>query len=466
MSVQATARVIPIGIHDNAWREDFFEFLNETADRILRETVMEKIEDFTEAVFDAKSDILGQLTLGFIKNKYRLLFEQEYCDCPVCAKRVKCANKEAKRKVESLGGSFFLFRPYFHCKNCGTGFCPLDEALGLASSPKQYDIQDIEAWLSSELPFKTAEEAYERTTGDSLSNGHMHETTNKIADSFGILDVCPTKAEILQIIDDIAKNSFRRPVMMLAIDGAHAPTRPEPSPRKGKRGKGEWKEIKGFRLYLIDGNQIVHLISWHQVENDRELAADLRTIAKAGLIPEDRVRLCVIGDGADWIWNRTSELFPTAKIVLDFWHCSEYLHEAANAQFGKGTPEARTLVEASLTRLFDNDPDNVIAEFRSIKPDSKTAEEKINGVVRYLLNHEEGVNYGKAKRGGYHIGSGAIESANKFIGHVRLKRSGAWWYKSNANNILKLRCAKYNGTYERIVKKFVETDREKTYRRA
>jgi len=37
----------------------------------------------------------------------------------------------------------------------------------------------------------------------------------------------------------------------------------------------------------------------------------------------------------------------------------------------------------------------------------------------------------------YHIGSGAIESANKFISHG-----------TNANNILKLRCAKYNKTYD------------------
>ena len=466
MSVHATARIIPIGIHDNTWRDNFFEFLNHTIDQILRETSMEKIEDFTGAVFNAKSEILGQMTLGFIKNRYRHLFGQDWCDCPGCGKRTKCANKEAKRRVESLGGHFDLYRPYFYCKNCGTGFCPLDEALGLAASPAQHDIQDVEAWLSSELAFKTAEEACKRTTGDSLSSGHMHDTTNGIADRIGILDVCPTKAEVGQKIDGIAEGSFRRPVMMLAIDGAHAPTRPEPSPRKGKRGKGEWKEVKGFRLYLIDGKCIVHLVSWHRIGNDRELAADLRTIAEAGLIPEDRVRLCVIADGAEWIWNRTAEIFPSAKIVLDFWHCSEHLHEAANAQYGKGTPEARELVEASLTRLFNNDLDNVIAELGSIKPASATAEEKIDGVIRYLLNHEAGVSYGKAKRGGYHIGSGAIESANKFIGHVRLKRSGAWWYQSYANNILKLRCAKYNGTYDRIVRKYIEIDREETYRRA
>lgn len=37
------------------------------------------------------------------------------------------------------------------------------------------------------------------------------------------------------------------------------------------------------------------------------------------------------------------------------------------------------------------------------------------------------------------------------ICHGRLKRAGAWWYPACANNILKLRCAKYNGTYDRVI---------------
>jgi hypothetical protein len=47
-----------------------------------------------------------------------------------------------------------------------------------------------------------------------------------------------------------------------------------------------------------------------------------------------------------------------------------------------------------------------------------------------------------------------MESANKFICHVRLKRSGAWWYEDNSNQMLALRCAKYNGTFDRVFTRF------------
>ena len=49
---------------------------------------------------------------------------------------------------------------------------------------------------------------------------------------------------------------------------------------------------------------------------------------------------------------------------------------------------------------------------------------------------------------------GGIESSNKFISHVRLKRSGAWWYEDRSNGMLALRCAKYNGTFDQVFERY------------
>ena len=206
-------------------------------------------------------------------------------------------------------------------------------------------------------------------------------------------------------------------------------------------------------MYLLDDKKIVHLISWHQIKSDKGLANDLLEIKQAGLIPEDKVRICAIGDGAPWIWNRIQEIYPDAKKVLDYFHCSKYLHELANAQYGKNSQKAREWVEATLTRLFMNNADQIIAGIKRMKPQSDEARDQIDKTVGYLDERKDMVNYGSLKRGGFHIGSGGIESSNKFIANVRLKRSGAWWYPSNANNILKLRCAKYNKTFDRIMEK-------------
>ena len=63
-----------------------------------------------------------------------------------------------------------------------------------------------------------------------------------------------------------------------------------------------------------------------------------------------------------------------------------------------------------------------------MQPLSEEAGEAIGTALTYLQKRLHQVDFGSHRKGGYPIGSGAIESAHRFIGHVRLKRSGAWWY--------------------------------------
>jgi len=61
-----------------------------------------------------------------------------------------------------------------------------------------------------------------------------------------------------------------------------------------------------------------------------------------------------------------------------------------------------------------------------MKPVDAQAAEAIAKSIAYLQRHQERLDYRSARKGGYPMGSGGIESANKFICHIRLKRSGAW----------------------------------------
>ena len=67
-----------------------------------------------------------------------------------------------------------------------------------------------------------------------------------------------------------------------------------------------------------------------------------------------------------------------------------------------------------------------------------------------LDEHRGRTAYQKLRRGGSPLGSGGIESSYKFMCHVRLKRSDAWWYALNSNQMLALRGAKYNGAFDQV----------------
>jgi hypothetical protein len=279
-----------------------------------------------------------------------------------------------------------------------------------------------------------------------------------------VLDVAPSREEILAKITAVATGQPWRPILVLALDGAEVPTRPEtakgrrPGRRKTRahraRWTGEWREAKGFRFYLLAGDRIIQVLSWHQVQTDEEAAEALRHVKAAGLVPEAEVRWCVIADGAPWIWKQAQALFPSAVEILDYYHWSERLHKVAVLQYGAQPERQREWCEAALARLFYGEVHGVIWGLQRMKPIDAPAAEEIAKLIAYLQRHQERLDYRFARKGGYPMGSGGIESANKFICHVRLKRSGAWWTVTNANQMLALRCAKYNGTFDRVFARY------------
>jgi peptidyl-tRNA hydrolase len=421
------------------------------------------LEELTQAVFALRQELTQAVTEGLVEQAHRTTVEQRTATCPQCGQTLSARGLQ-ERTVETLVGAVRLRRPYFYCLHCQQGTTPLDEALQVTACRKQPDVQKAAVQLTKEVPYGTACELFEQLTGLSLSAHTAHEVTQVVAEGLTVLEVAPSREEILAKIAAVAAGQPWRPILVLAIDGAAVPTRPEAAKgrrpgRKKVRAKrarwtGEWREAKGFRFYLIAEDRIVQVLSWHQVQTDEAAAEALRQVKAAGLIPEEEVRLCVIADGARWIWKQAQALFPSAVEILDYYHCSERLHKVAALQYGAHPERQREWCEAALARLFYGEVHEVIWGLQRMKPVAAPAAEEIAKLIAYLQRHQGRLDYRFARKGGYPMGSGGIESANKFICHVRLKRSGAWWYVTNANQMLALRCAKYNGTFDRVFARY------------
>ncbi len=137
------------------------------------------------------------------------------------------------------------------------------------------------------------------------------------------------------------------------------------------------------------------------------------------------------------------------------WKADAYRHATGSSMCTSSRRyQALEWVEATLTRLYLGKVGGVLGGLRRMQPTSEEARKAIDNCWVYLHDHRERTHYGKFRRGGYPIGSGGIESSNKFICHVRLKRSGAWWYEVSSNEMLALRCAKYNGTFDQVFTRY------------
>jgi hypothetical protein len=432
------------------------------------------LAQITRAVWEMRQELTGSLAAAVVEQRYRPEREELHAPCPQCGRGV-AARGVVSRRVETAVGEVEVSRPYFYCVPCKHGFAPLDGALGLAPGRKQFDLQQAAAKLTAEVPYETAQELFRELTGMALSTAGMPELSNAVADGIGVVEVAPTREEIAAKIAAVAEGRRWRPVMVLAIDGADVPTRPETAKHsrpgrkqvraKRARWQGQWREAKGFRFYLVDEERIVHLLSWHQIQSDEDLFAALAQVKATGLIPEEQVRLCVVAAGAKWIWSRVKELFPTAAEILDYYHCAEHIHQLAEVQYGEHPERALEWVEATMARLFAGEVDGVLWGLQRMRPATPTAEAAINDLLGYLQNNRARINYRSQRKAGYPLGSGGIEAAHKFICHARLKRSGAWWYVANSNHMLALRCAKYNGTFERVFERYRQKSLEKLQQR-
>jgi len=417
------------------------------------------LAQLTRAVWELRQELTGSLTTALLEQRGKAEQQQLTAPCPRCG-RARAARGVGRRTVETVVGKVELARPYFYCVAWGHGVAPLDTPWGVAPGRKQFDVQQAVTKLTAEVPYETAGELLAELTGLEGSVPTAHTLTNEVTAEVGVLEVAPTHEGIAAKGAAAAAGKRRRPIMVLAIDGAYVPTRPErakgsrPGRQKARakraRWQGEWREAKGFRFYLVDNERIVHILSWHQMQDDEALFTALRQVKAAGLIPADQVRLCVVADGAQWIWARVTALFPTAREIWDSYHCAEHLHRLALTQYADHPQQALEWVEATMARLFLGEVDKVIGGLKRMRPSAVKAGPEVDTLITYLRNNCHRSAYRSQRQGGYPLSSGGIESAHQFICHVRLTRSGAWWYVADGNHMLALRCAKYHGTFERV----------------
>ena len=434
----------------------FDQWLDDLETRLPEpETTLAAVSDL---VWQLRQDLTGGLTETLLTHAHAGAQSRRQAPCPQC-KRLITARPAATRTVETMVGAMVFERPYFYCRLCQKGFYPFDSAVNLAPGRLQLDVQQAAAKTVIEMPYDEAHTFFHDLTGVTMGTERMHTLTNQVAQGLTVLDIAPSREEIAKRNAQVSVGQWRRPVVGLGIDGTFVPTRPEsargrrPGHRRSRaqrpQWKGAWRDAKGFRFYLIDEGRIVHLLSWHQVQDEAERGKALTEVKTAGVIPEDQIRLCVVGDGASWIWKHVQSLFPEARQVLDYYHCKEYLHKMAKVQYGC-SQQALEWVEATLTRLYVGKIGWVLGGLRRMQATADEAAQAIANCWDYLDAHRGRTAYQKLRRGGYPLGSGGIESSNKFICHVRLKRSGAWWYEINSNQMLALRCAKYNGTFDQV----------------
>lgn len=154
----------------------------------------------------------------------------------------------------------------------------------------------------------------------------------------------------------------------------------------------------------------------------------------------------VVGDGAEWIWNRAS-LFLNRCEILDFWHAMEYAWAYARLQFGENSRRAEQWTSRVARQLKAGQVYSVIERLKTLQPVCRESREALDAIIKYYTDNTSRMRYDEYLRLGYGIGSGSVESAHKQVVHARFRQAGMRWSEPGARRLLALRLLLLNGNW-------------------
>jgi len=255
-------------------------------------------------------------------------------------------------------------------------------------------------------------------------------------------------------------------VVVLGVDGSMLGMQVRKKRRRRKGGEplpplppvedGQFQEVKtgvvllpSERVEISPGRRSLvrrFLVSCLGNADDifRRLYAQVREL---GWLDTSRTVVVVIGDGAEWIWNRAKICVNRCEI-LDFWHALEYAWDFAQSCYGEGSQAADRWVQRIAEELRAGKVEEVIARLKRMRPKSAELREKLESLIRYYSNNASRMHYDEYLRLGYGIGSGAVESAHKQVLHARFRQSGMRWSEAGARRLLALRLLLLNDNWE------------------
>lgn len=186
--------------------------------------------------------------------------------------------------------------------------------------------------------------------------------------------------------------------------------------------------------------------------------------ARRGL--EEAGEVIILGDGAEWIWRQARQLCPEAVCIVDWWHATEHLWDAAQALFGEGSAAAKDWERQRESELWEGQVEKVLAALQEALPAAGEGRQVIQEQITYCTNQRNRMHYDEYRACGYQVGSGTVESAcNRVIGQ-RLKQAGMIWSEEQAVAVATIRAALLDGRWDDFWRQRTFTPRKRQVKAA
>jgi hypothetical protein len=162
----------------------------------------------------------------------------------------------------------------------------------------------------------------------------------------------------------------------------------------------------------------------------------------------------VLGDGAEWIWQRARHFLGRKGVevveIVDIYHAYKYLWSVGNAVFAAGSVQAAGWVEPLKDRLYEQGAAPILTALAALSPQTQEATEAVRLATGYFTTQAARLAYPRFVARQFPIGSGAVESTCKTLIAARAKGAGMRWNRAGVQAIASLRAVQRADRWERF----------------
>jgi hypothetical protein len=391
---------------------------------------------------------------------------------PVRCPKGGCAMKwkgRSRRPVKTVHGDFQLERDRWCCATHKVTRYPADEALGLRAREPLSPLTLMRCVLLTILmPFEQARQLLLDFWGMVLGRHALWNATQRAGRTLR------TQQELEAVACDTVQTCPEvpgpgaPPIVQVALDGAMALMRPGEGGASRKeegtdpvddeleqqRGGEKPKQRCGAREVKTAVITIPRIEGKKRRTIRRGLASVMGTadeLAKRlwaslilGGLLGPQTTVVVLGDGAEWIWER-AKLFVRRIEILDLWHAAEHAWGCAAVLWGQGTAETARWARGIVKRVKRGKVAEVLVELEELLAQfvregaTATRQQALQKLITYYRTHAARMDYPRYLAMGLSVGSGSVESCHRQVVHVRMRQAGMRWSTEGARHMIALR---------------------------
>jgi hypothetical protein len=351
-------------------------------------------------------------------------------------------------------GPVSVRRAYYFDKGCGSGYCPKDCVLDIEGTSYSSGVRRMMSKVGAYRPFALGHEELEELAGIRVSTKEVERVSEGVGVQMEGFYTTQGEAALAEKIVPIKPI----PRMYICMDGSGVPVVKKETagrPGKGEDGQAKTREAKLGCIFTQTG-----------LDEEGRPVRDEESTSYTGAIEPveafgrriyqeakrrglDRAQeVCVLGDGAPWIWNIADEQFYGATQIVDLYHARVHYWNVAKACFGQDKDKQHQWAEDRRQALDDGKVEEVMEAIKILSRLRRHDKEICEREIGYFERNRDRMRYADFRKRGLFVGSGVLEAGCRTVIGQRLKQSGMHWTVRGANSIIALRCSLLSNRWE------------------